>query len=192
MANAMKEIFGGQLRREGDCRSMKDICARDFRKFCEYYLADIPDWLKGDNYFVNYNSKWLRTGYDSNDKYGWMTKIFAEGIENARKNQGDLDERMGTLNDILQNSREAEGNMEVMQSEIQMQGLMDSEITRRSRLLANHAQVQAAGDRLRLDKERRAMLAEDRVMTFKIMDRNNMTEQDNAVGVKEGSGFKNF
>ena len=40
MANAMKEIFGGQLRREGDCRSMKDICARDFRKFCEYYLAD--------------------------------------------------------------------------------------------------------------------------------------------------------
>ena len=82
--------------------------------------------------------------------------------------------------------------MEVMQSEIQMQGLMGSEITRRSRLLANHAQVQAAGDRLRLDKERRAMLAEDRVMTFKIMDRNNMTEQDNAVGVKEGSGFKNF
>ena len=73
-----------------------------------------PDWLKGDNYFVNYNSKWLRTGYDSNDKYGWMAKIFAEGIENARKNQRDLDERMGTLNDILQNSREAEGNMEVM------------------------------------------------------------------------------
>jgi len=152
----------------------------------------IPDWLDGDNYFVGYSSKWLRTGYDSNDKYGWMAKIFAKGIENARKNQGDLDERMGTLNDILQNSREAEGNMEVMQSEIQMQGLMDSEITRRSRLLANHAQVQAAGDQLRLDKERRAMLAEDWVMTFKIMDRNNMTEQDNAVGVKESSGFKNF
>ncbi|SFA70948.1 hypothetical protein [Selenomonas ruminantium] len=152
----------------------------------------IPDWLQGDNYFVNYNSKWLRTGYDSNDKYGWMAKIFAEGIENARKNQGDLDERMGTLNDILENSRVAEGNMEAMQSETQMQGLMDSEITRRSRMLANHPQVQAAGDRLRLDKERRAMLAEDRVMTFKIMDRNNMTEQDSAVGVKEGSGFKNF
>ena len=69
---------------------------------------------------------------------------------------------------------------------------MDSEITRRSRLLANHAQVQAAGDQLRLDKERRAMLAEDRVMTFKIMDRNNMTEQDNAVGIKEGGGFRDF
>ena len=141
---------------------------------------------------MNYNSKWLRTGYDSNDKYGWMAKIFAEGIENARKNQRDLDERMGTLNDILQNSREAEGNMEVMQSEIQMQGLMDSEITRRNRLLANHAQLQAAGDRVRLDKERRAMLAEDRVMTFKIMDRNNMTEQDKSVGVKDGAGFKDF
>ena len=46
MANAMKEIFGGQLRREGPSRSMKDICAQDFRKFCEYYLADSfkSDW----------------------------------------------------------------------------------------------------------------------------------------------------
>jgi hypothetical protein len=41
---------------------------------------------------------------------------------------------------------------------------MDSEITRRGQLLANQALVQSAGDRLRLDKERRAMLAEDRVI----------------------------
>ena len=73
-----------------------------------------------------------------------------------------------------------------------MQGLMDSEITRRGQLLANQALVQSAGDRLRLDKERRAMLAEDRVMTLKIMERDNMTEQDRAVGVKEGTGFKDF
>ena len=152
----------------------------------------LPDWLKGDNYFVNYNSKWLRAGYDSDAKYGWMAKIFAEGIDNARKNQEDMDERMGTLNDILENSQEAESNMEVMQSETQMQGLMDSEITRRNNLFANHAQVQAAGDRLRLDKERRAMLAEDKVMTFKIMDRNNMTEQDRGVGIIDGCGFKDF
>ena len=36
------------------------------------------------------------------------------------------------------------------------------------------------------------MLAEDRVMTLKIMERDNMTEQDRAVGVKEGTGFKDF
>lgn len=129
---------------------------------------------------------------DGSDKYSWLAKIFEEGIENARKNQGDLDERMGSLNEILNNSQNAEGNMEAMQSETQMQGLMDSEITRRGQLLANQALVQSAGDRLRLDKERRAMLAEDRVMTFKIMDRNNMTEQDKFVGVKEGTGFKDF
>ena len=115
-----------------------------------------------------------------------MAQILAEGIENARKNQEDLDERMQTMNAILRNTQAAEGNMEAMQSETQMQGLMDSEITRRGQLLANQALVQSAGDRLRLDKERRAMLAEDRVMTLKIMERDNMTEQDRAVGVKEG------
>ena len=78
------------------------------------------------------------------------------------------------------------------QKRSQMQGLMDSEITRRGQLLANQALVQSAGDRLRLDKERRAILAEDRVMTLKIMERDNMTEQDRAVGVKEGAGFKDF
>lgn len=147
----------------------------------------IPDWAMGDNLLLDYSSRWIRSGKDGSDKYSWLAKIFEEGIENARKNQGDLDERMGSLNEILNNSQNAEGNMET-----QIQGLMDSEITRRGQLLANQALVQSAGDRLRLDKERRAMLAEDRVMTFKIMDRNNMTEQDKSVGVKEGTGFKDF
>lgn len=41
MANAMKEIFGGKLRKgEGEEQSIRDICARDFKRFCEYYLAD--------------------------------------------------------------------------------------------------------------------------------------------------------
>lgn len=40
MANAMKQIFGGKLNREGSSRSMRDICAHDFKKFCEYYLSD--------------------------------------------------------------------------------------------------------------------------------------------------------
>jgi hypothetical protein len=152
----------------------------------------IPDWVMGDKLLVDYSSKWIRSGKEDDDKYGWVAKILAEGIENARKNQEDLDERMGTMNEILENSQEAEGNMEVLQSETQMQGLMDSEITRRGQLLANRALVQSAGDRLRLDKERRAMLAEDRVMTLKIMERDNMTEQDRAVGVKEEDGFKDF
>ena len=152
----------------------------------------IPDWMLGDKLLVDYGSKWIRTGKEDDGKYGWVAKILADGIENARRNQGDLDERMGTMNVILRNTQAAEGNMEAMQSETQMQGLMDSEITRRSQLLANQALVQSAGDRLRLDRERRAMLAEDRVMTLKIMDRNNMTEQDRDVGVKEGAGFKDF
>ena len=39
MADIMKEVFGGKLI-DGDGQSMRDICARDFKKFCEYYLAD--------------------------------------------------------------------------------------------------------------------------------------------------------
>ena len=54
---------------------------------------------------------------------------------------------MGSLNEILNNSQNAEGNMEAMQSETQMQGLMN---------------------------------------------RNNITEQDKSVGVKEGTVFKDF
>lgn len=146
----------------------------------------------GDKLLVDYSSKWIRSVKEDDGKYGWVAKILAEGIENARKNQEDLDERMQTMNAILRNTQAAKGNMEAMQSETQMQGLMDSEITRRGQLLANQALVQSAADRLRLDKERRAMLAEDRVMTLKIMDRTSMTEQDRGVGVKEGAGFKDF
>jgi type IV secretory pathway VirB2 component (pilin) len=104
----------------------------------------IPDWVMGDKLLVDYSSKWIRSGKEDDGKYGWVAKILAEGIENARKNQEDLDERMGTMNEILENSQDAEGNMEAMQSESQMQGLMDSEITRRGQLLANQALVQSA------------------------------------------------
>lgn len=42
MANAMKEIFGSTLRgaESEEEATMKDKCARDFKLFCEYYLAD--------------------------------------------------------------------------------------------------------------------------------------------------------
>ena len=55
MANAMKEIFGGQLRRDGGSRSMKDICARDFKQFCEYYLADSfkSEWSQFHLWLIN-------------------------------------------------------------------------------------------------------------------------------------------
>ena len=105
----------------------------------------IPDWVIGDKLLVDYSSKWIRSGKEDDGKYGWVAQILAEGIENARKNQEDLDERMGTMNEILENSQDAEGNMEAMQSESQMQGLRDSEITRRGQLPANQALVQSAG-----------------------------------------------
>lgn len=37
----MKQIFGGKLRKgEGETQDIRDVCARDFKKFCEYYLGD--------------------------------------------------------------------------------------------------------------------------------------------------------
>ena len=37
----MKQIFGGKLRKnDGEAQSMRDVCATDFKKFCEYYLAE--------------------------------------------------------------------------------------------------------------------------------------------------------
>ena len=77
---------------------------------------------------------------EANELNGWLKEKKAFGVATTN--------HMTSLN----------GNMEVMQSETQMQGLMDSEITRRGQLLANQALVQSAADRLRLDKERRAML----------------------------------
>ena len=66
----------------------------------------IPDWVMGDKLLVDYSSKWIRSGKEDDGKYGWVAKILAEGIENARKNQEDLDERMGTMNEILENSQD--------------------------------------------------------------------------------------
>ncbi len=40
MANVMKEVFGHKLRKAKSEQNMRDICAHDFRKFCEYYLED--------------------------------------------------------------------------------------------------------------------------------------------------------
>ena len=124
----------------------------------------ILDWPGGDGLFLNEGSQWVRIRKDEDEKFPWMAKIYREGIENARSNQTDTE----------------------------MQGLMNGEMERRSRLLANYGLVAAARDKLRLDRDRRAMVAEERVMTFRVMDRNNMTEQDMAVGVKEGLGFKDF
>ena len=52
--------------------------------------------------------------------------------------------------------------------------------------------MQGERDKLRLDKDRRAMVAEEKVMTFRIRDRNNMTEQDRGVELPEGKGFRDF
>jgi len=82
--------------------------------------------------------------------------------------------------------------MEAVQSETEMHGLMNNELERQSRMLANLGLVQSARERLKLDENRRAMAAEERVMTLRLRDRNNMTEQDRAVGVREGSGFRDF
>ena len=71
MANAMKQIFGGKLRREGAEQTMKDRCATDLRLFCEYYLAD------------SFKSKW-------SDKFHlWLI----EKIEDVILNHSDEETR---------------------------------------------------------------------------------------------------
>ena len=152
----------------------------------------ILDWPGRDGLFLNEGSQWIRIRKDEDDKFPWMAKIYREGIENARANQADTEERMELMNSVLENSKEAEGNKEAIQADTEMQGLMNGELERRGRLLANYGLVEAARDKLRLDRDRRAMVAQERVMTFRVMDRNNMTDQDMAVGVKEGQGFKDF
>lgn len=109
-----------------------------------------------------------------------------------RLNQEDMGKRMELMNRVLENSLEAEGNMAAIQADTEMQGLMNEEVGRRNRLLANLGLVQGARDKLRLDKDRRAMVAEEKVMTFRIRDRNNMTEQDRGVELPEGKGFRDF
>lgn len=37
----MRQIFGERLRKgTEDAQDIRDICARDFKRFCEYYLSD--------------------------------------------------------------------------------------------------------------------------------------------------------
>ena len=86
----------------------------------------------------------------------------------------DMEKRMELLETVLENSQGAEGNMEAVQSETEMQGLMNNELERQSRMLANLGLVQSARERLKLDEDRRAMAAEERVMTLRLRDRNNM------------------
>ena len=150
------------------------------------------DWDGGNSLFVRDDSRWLRTVMDEGGRFSWLSKTYKEGVENTRLNQDDMEKRMELIETVLENSQEAGGNMEAMQSDTEMQGLMNNELERRSRMLANLGLVQSARDRLKLDEDRRAMVAEERVMTLRLRDRNNMTEQDRAVGVREGSGFRDF
>lgn len=152
----------------------------------------MPVWPEGDGLFLSYSSQWLRISKEDGERFPWMAKVYREGIENARLNQEDMGKRMELMNRVLENSLEAEGNMAAIQADTEMQGLMNEEVGRRNRLLANLGLVQGARDKLRLDKDRRAMVAEEKVMTFRIRDRNNMTEQDRGVELPEGKGFRDF
>ena len=152
----------------------------------------MPVWPEGDGLFLSYSSQWLRISKEGGERFPWMAKVYQEGIENARLNQEDMGKRMELMNRVLENSLEAEGNMAAIQADTEMQGLMNEEVGRRNRLLANLGLVQGARDKLRLDKDRRAMVAEEKVMTFRIRDRNNMTEQDRGVELPEGKGFRDF
>ena len=152
----------------------------------------MTDWSRGEGLMLDAESQWVRIRKDEGERFPWLAGIYRDGIQNARKNQEDVEKRMELLNSVLENSREAEGNMEAMQSETEMRGLWNGEIERRNRLLSNLGLVQGAREKLKLDEERRAMTATERVMAFRVRDRNNMTEQDRAVGVKEGSGFRDF
>ena len=150
------------------------------------------DWAGGNSHFLSDGSQWIRTVKDGGDRFSWLSDTYREGVENAQLNQEDMEKRMELIETVLENSQGAEGNMEAVQSEAEMQGLMNNELERRSRMLANLGLVQSARERLKLDEDRRAMAAEERVMTLKVRDRNNMTEQDRTVPMKEGQGFRNF
>lgn len=150
------------------------------------------DWAGGNSIFLNDGSQWIRTKKDGGERFSWLSDTYREGVENARLNQDDMEKRMELIETVLENCQEAEGNMEAMQSDTEMQGLMNNELERRNRMLANLGLVQSARERSKLDEDRRAMVAEERVMTLKVRDRNNMTEQDRTVPMKEGQGFRNF
>lgn len=147
----------------------------------------------------------FRTLYSNKDPANWglynetrqldtLQQIYQKSLENLQKSQSDSKARMETVNQVLDNSANAKGDVEALQASSQMEAIQEAETMRRNTLLSNMATVEAAHQRWETDRNLNAAQATKEGFAFRSISRNN-DETKNIQGAakkEEPLGFLDF
>ena len=131
--------------------------------------------------------------FDDVRQLKWAGEIYLKSLNADKEAQADLEERFKAINEVLENSAAAQGNMEAVQAQTQMSALANAEISRRNALLANYAATEAAHSRLQLDQDLHDVQAARKGSAFKVIDRDHLTPSDRLIYVERTApGYYDF
>lgn len=131
--------------------------------------------------------------YDKNAQFSWANNIYHTSLQVLSNSDSDMKTRMDALNTVLDNSMESNGNIASSQAEAQVSALYNAETTRRNTLLANHAAVEAAHDRMKLSQDMESVETAKNGLAFPVFNPDKATEQDNSNYTRPSApGFYDF
>lgn len=93
--------------------------------------------------------------YNEYNQSTWMNSIYQQALQSIRQSNEDSIDRMQTIEDILQNSANSKGEMEVLQSSTQLHAINTQETMRKNSVLGNMATIEAVHQRYETDRQLR-------------------------------------
>jgi hypothetical protein len=120
---------------------------------------------------------------DDHAQLKWAGSIYLNGLNAYKASDEDMEKRSATLNEALENAANAQGNIQATQAQAQVGAVYNAEMSRRDALLSNYAAMEAAHSRMQLDQDRQDIKAVRDGLSFKVIDRDNLSKTDYAIYV---------
>lgn len=128
---------------------------------------------------------------DNQKKY--LNNVYLNMTDAAKLNMEDADERAAAIQEILNNSNNAEGKLAAKEANTQIIALYAAEIARRNALLSNYAALEGVHERAEHDQQLQAAQVAKNAFTFRVADPYNPENTDKKAYTKpQGNGFVNF
>ena len=112
----------------------------------------ISPTISGNTLFRSFkNNDDASSSYDEGSQAVWLSNTYESFAESAKNSLNDVEKQYDTLNQMLDNSNSAEGDLQANQASAQIKALNVAEMARRNTLLSNSVNMTAVSQMQQVD-----------------------------------------
>lgn len=130
--------------------------------------------------------------YDSDAQSSWLSNIYMTVTQAAKENLNDAENQFSTLEDIVNNSGNAQGELQVQQVSSELKSLNSALMARRNALLSNNVNMNAAVQKQQVDEELEGIRNTDNMGVYFADPYNEKQYEAADYKRPEAPGFKDF